>query len=829
MLKYINRISVLRHFSKILFDSLFRYFWIMKGIICLTGIIFLCFFVHSQTTYFIKDAVTLEVIPFVKVYPQNGQPFLADIDGAFSLEDEQFPAQLKVYGYVDTLCTLTSIQDNLIFLRPVFQQIQEVKVIAGENPAHRIMDLVIENRKKNHPMENDAFRYKSYSKFFVDANRDAIYAIPDSTTDSTLIEIKKFFNEQYLFMMESASTRTFIPPSRDKEEVTAYKVSGFSDPMFSTFVREMQSFSFYENQVQLLGKDYVNPIALGGTRRYLFLLEDTTVVNNDTTFTIFYRPRKGKNFDGLTGRLYINTNGYAIEKVSAMPCEDTTGVAIKILQEYRFVEGKKWFPEKLSSEVRFKGIVLSPKVKDGYLIGKGVAYIEDVELDPKDLKMKGFDNITVSTASDANLKDDKEWEKLRKYDLNNREVRTYTMIDSLSKANDLDRKLQLLKVIGTGKVPMGKMNLDIARLMDFNQYEGFRLGAGLETSNRLSKLFMIGGYFAYGFKDKALKYGGYSTINLYEPRGLKLQFRYQEDVRERGGTGFQPSVFSFGSDLYRDFYITSMDKERLAEVALKGRLKANINYSIFGAYTRMTFTDSYLFEVDGGDEGNYFMSGTENAEAGIEISWHVREKMMKLGDQLISTGGKGPKIKLRFSKSLPGMFNTQLDYVKMNFQLDQTLSIRAFGKFSYNVQAGKTWGNVPLFLMHNANPTGKPWNLSVSGSFETMPPATFYNDQFVSLFTRLYIKAFKTKALWNEPQISLHHGIGYGELNNKFVHGAQFRSTDKGYFEGGLIINNILVSGFSGIGIGVFYNYGYYSSADWKSNIIPKISLSVTL
>lgn len=801
----------------------------MKGIISLVGIISLSFLGHSQNTYFIKDAVTLEVIPFVKVYPQIGQPFLADIDGAFSLEDDKFPVQLKVYGYVDTLCVLNSIQDNLILLRPVFQKIQEVKVIAGENPAHRIMDLVIENRKKNHPMENDAFRYKSYSKFYVDANRDAIDAIPDSTTDSTLIEIKKFFNEQYLFMLESSSTRTFIPPSRDKEEVKAYKVSGFSDPMFSNFVMEMQSFSFYENQVELMGKEYVNPIALGGTRRYLFILEDTTVVYQDTTFTIFYRPRKGKNFEGLTGRLYINTNGYAIEKVSAMPYEDTAGVAVKILQEYRFIEGKKWFPEKLSSEVRFKGIVLTPKIKDGYLIGKGVAYIENVEIDPKDLKIKGFDNITVSTAADANLKEDQEWEKLRKYELNKREDRTYTMIDSLSKANDLDRKFQLLKVLGTGKVPIGKMNLDLSRLLDYNQYEGFRLGAGLETSNILSKHLMIGGYFAYGFKDQAWKYGGYFTINLYQPRGLKLQLRYQEDVLERGGSGFQPSVFSFGSDLYRDFYITSMDKERLAEVALKGRLKANFNYSIFGAYTRMTFTDNYLFKVEGGDKGSYFMNGTENAEAGIEINWHVREKMMKLGDQLVSTGGKGPKLKLRVSKSLPGMFNTQLDYVKMNFQLDQTLSIRAFGKFSYNVQAGKTWGNVPLYLMHNANPTGKQWNLSVSGTFETMTPATFYNDQFVSLFTRLDIKAFKTKATWNEPQISFHHGIGYGELNNKFIHGAQFRSMDKGYFEGGLILNNVLISGFSGIGIGMFYNYGYYSSKDWKLNIMPKISLSLAL
>ena len=89
--------------------------------------------------------------------------------------------------------------------------------------------------------------------------------------------------------------------------------------MLSTLVSSLQSFSFYDTKFDLFGKTYINPIALGGIKRYIFVLKDTTYVGNDTTFTIYYQPRKDKDFDGLTGNLYINTNGYAIEKVTAAP------------------------------------------------------------------------------------------------------------------------------------------------------------------------------------------------------------------------------------------------------------------------------------------------------------------------------------------------------------------------------------------------------------------------------------------------------------------------------------------------------------------------------
>jgi hypothetical protein len=52
---------------------------------------------------------------------------------------------------------------------------------------------------------------------------------------------------------------------------------------------------------------------------------------------------------------------------------------------------------------------------------------------------------------------------------------------------------------------------------------------------------------------------------------------------------------------------------------------------------------------------------------------------------------------------------------------------------------------------------------------------------------------------------------------------------DKGFFEGGLIFNNILTSGSAGLGLGVFYRYGNYADSDWKKNIYPKMCVTFGL
>jgi hypothetical protein len=223
------------------------------------------------------------------------------------------------------------------------------------------------------------------------------------------------------------------------------------------------------------------------------------------------------------------------------------------------------------------------------------------------------------------------------------------------------------------------------------------------------------------------------------------------------------------------------------------------------------------------------LTDVDLAETGIELNWNIGEKVMLLGDKRISKGTKYPKIRVRAVKGWRGIFESDFDYVRINAEIQQNISIRGIGNFIWTIQAGQTLGDVPLFLMHNGNGTGKNWMISAPNTFETMMPSEFYQQRQAALFTRLTFYSIKTGKTWTQPQFALHHAMGFGDLSNTTHHSTNFKTMDKGFFEGGLIINSLLKSNISGLGIGVFYRYGAYANSDWKQNIVPKLTLSVAL
>jgi hypothetical protein len=781
---------------------------------------------HAQDKLQIKDLVSEEVIPFVKVIPQQGNPVLANLDGFFELNLSEVTAfQLKAYGYRDTLIQVSAIgNDRIVLLSPIYSQFEEIKVVPGENPAHRIIDQVIANRKKNSPTENNAFQYESYSKFNFTMDQTALANIPADTQDSSLIGLRSFFGSQYLFLMESNSTRQFMPPGRDKETINAYKVSGFNDPMFASFANEMQSFSFYENQFQLLSKTYINPIALGGTRRYLFILEDTTIVGIDTTFTISFRPRKGKNFDGLKGQLFVSTRGFAVEKVIAQPAGDEQTIDVKIIQEYVFIEGKKWFPSKLSSEIIMKSFPLNPNLPNSYIVGKGNTYISDIVLDPE-LRKRDFGNVVIETAEDAGEKSDKDWDSTRFYTLNDQERKTYKVIDSISGEYKLQQRLGLLSALLESKIPLGYVNLDIRRLLNFNQFEGYRLGAGLETSKKLMKRIVVGGYAGWSTRDQTWKFGGFNEYRLYPKKDIRLKLVYQQDLVERGSHGYHEENGMLDSRvIFRNLFIRNMEYQRLGEVMLSGYVTPTFKMKLIGNYQRIWFTDDYRFNSH---DGNVLtpIKDIDLAETAVEITWVPREKVMQLGVKRVSLGSKFPKFKMKYTHGWKGIAESDYDYNRLRVDISQDVSIRGVGKFTWLLTGSKSFDPVPLVLLNVATGTRMNGGLTVVNTFETMLPSSFYSDQQASLFTRFAFIGWKTKLEFFAPQLSVHHAIGYGSMQSKDSHNITFKSMDKGYYEAGLILDGVLISGPTSIGVGLFNNYGYYAKPTFEKNLTFKLSL----
>lgn len=797
----------------------------MKKILFLSFLLLSFQAFSQQITVQILDRQTENPVPFVKMNDGVGKTFVADIDGKITTEiNASHSYSFRFFEYKDTVISGADlIRKPVLFLTPDAQVYTEIVVTPGENPAHRIIQNVIDKKKENDPLRNNSFTYDSYSKLYVTGElKEGV--IRDTITDSSMIEALDLLDRQYLFLVETKAKRDFNPPSYDKEEILSYNVSGVKEPLFATLVNQFQSFSFYDNTFELNQQEFVNPLAPGTFRRYLFVLEDTLFNNQgvDTTYIVSYRPRAGKNFKGLNGYLYINTKDWALERVITSPYETNGMASVKITQEYAYTNNKKWFPKKISTEIYFP-----IQLKNyGSIIGRSSLYIRDVEFDVE-LK-KGFNPVSVEIADGA-LADSTSLHEFRGDTYTGKEELTYVTVDSVAREMNFERTLELLKIASTGKIPVGVISFPIRRVISYNSHEKIRLGLGIETNERLSKWFQIGGYFAYGFGDKEWKWSGDLSFTLHQKNQIKLNFQYSDDLSERGGTEFFNKEFElFTNGISREYYKDIVDRERKAKVSVSGMIRQNIQAEAYVNYSRFTFLDDYayipLFSDNGTDRQ------FDNAEAGIILNWNIRERVMMLEQQRFSLGTKWPRLTIKAAKGINGMFDSRYDYYRFNLDILQRFKFRNGTSLSLMSRNGMTLGNVPINLIHAPIGTGRSWNPSIINTFETMRPGEFFTDRYTSLFVRYTFLPIKNKTTWTEPLFGLHTAVGVGDIRNITDHrNFDFKTFEKGYYESGVLLDNIIKAQFIGMGIGVFYRYGPNQLDAVKDNFFYKISFRFDL
>ncbi|OJX39394.1 MAG: hypothetical protein BGO87_05315 [Flavobacteriia bacterium 40-80] len=812
----------------------------------------------AQKTLLVAEFPEVEGIPFVQ-YTDNGVKKVGDINGYISISPESRFVTLKSFGYYDTTVNVLSLKDSaVIFMRAENALLDEIKIKPGVNPALRIIDNVIANRKKNHPKSDMAYKADTYSKFLfsMDSLFDNSFAtnpFQDSllrrwyNIDTTAMNtakaadtlqkpemdsldkqqgelIDQFFSKSHLMIMENASIKEFMPPYREKETITAYKISGLNSPYLANFANEIQAFSFYDNTFELLGSSYINPIAFGAPKKYAYILEDTILTERgDTTFVIRFLPKVNKNFDALYGQLYINTSTWAIEKVIAEPALKGDKIFyIRIIQNYEFIENKKWFPTSLITEFSAPDLKINNKI----LNGKGFTQVKSIVLNPQ-LKKRDFNNIIIETEEDAGTVKEDKWKEERTVALTEKEKNTYQTIDSVAKATNLNERIQALEYLLKGKVPIGYINLDLTKIIDYNMYEGYRLGAGIETSRKFSKIVTIGGYFAYGTSDKGWKYGGFTDFLLNKKNNVHLKVAYHDDVLDRGMVDFEtkPRELSLRS-YYNNFYIRNKEKQRSAKLSIYGKLWSNFQMGAIADYQRLWFTESYQYITD----DNKLLQKTDLLEVGTEMIWTPGAKWSLIEGQYFKIKEVFPTVKFKLIKNIPSVSDA-FDYWRMRLDISQVHKIYRFGRIEWLLTGSKTIGNAPLFVQNTPLATGGRFHLTIPNSFETMLPNTFYATEYAALFFRWTTESWATKLKFFQPSLSVHHAMGIGRMSDKGRHAnaLTFHTMEKGYYESGLVVNKILCASTIGLGVGVFYHYGPYSQPKAADNFTYKLSLVISL
>lgn len=458
------------------------------------------------------------------------------------------------------------------------------------------------------------------------------------------------------------------------------------------------------------------------------------------------------------------------------------------------------------------------------MVGIGKSYISDISLNP-DIKRREFSNQGVQVNDKANKQDDDFWNQYRKDSLTSKDIETYRVIDSLGKEINLDRKIEVLEIVAAGYIPWKFINIDLGSIIWFNEYEKVRLGLGVETNDKLCKWMSVGAYGAYGFRDKAWKYGTKIEFKPWPKYNLKIGATYRRDLLFSDGMSFNKRSSRLSAMSVYEWFLDEMDSisEHKAYVEFTALRYLTTKIQFTHSTKDVINTERYSFI---GNIDKHYAS----AEAGIYLRYAYKEKFFQTPrGTKVSLGTKYPVLYFNFIKSIPAMPNAN-DYYKVEAQMYNHFVIRKVGDTYIILTGGYIGGNPRYSELYYAS--GSYSWLNIDNTFNTMRPNEFISDRFATLHFMHDFGNVLYKKKYSRPSIAITTSIGWGDC--KFVNDVEdsdfARKMNKGYYESGLQLNNLLCLSIEGFGLGVYYRYGPYRFTDNEmKNWAFKLTWTITL
>ncbi|MFN3917234.1 MAG: DUF5686 family protein [Flavobacteriales bacterium] len=776
----------------------------------------------------VLDSITKEPLPFVNIkFGNTNQGATSNIDGfyKFYLPDGASQVQFSFIGYNKKVLTANQLKTKkTIYLNQLSKELIEFTVLPGENPAHRIIRLANQNSKtNNHELKN--YTCKNYNKFVFTADIDSLM-LADTTRwdglDSSQIKLNQFISNQHFLLIENYVERTHAIGGKVKENVIASRTSGLKETSLPLLASQLQSFTFYEDYIMLMDKRFLNPLATGSISRYNFYLTDTIFHQKDTIFLISFAPKPSKNFDGLDGVLYINTNGYAIENVLAKGKIESSGLEIEIKQRYQKHSDGNWFPVELTTRLLFSNF----KIGDKNMMGYGKTYITEVDF-PEKIKKSKLGAFELEIAKNAHKTSDSLWENYRTINLDNRDSLTYKVIDSLGDKAKLDRRVTFASSLSEGRLPIKNLfEIDLGQLLWYNPYEGTRVGLGLYTGKRIIPWMSAGGYLAYGFKDKAWKHGVDATFFLYKKRDVRLFTTYKNDVVKAGYQEFPGRKIFNSTELYKNLFANLYDKKEKWEVSASGRIHPSLFVHVGAANQNRETAYEYLFARLPDDASAQTYNRYTFSELSFTLNYVHKQRLTQAFDLVLPSKPRYPQFWINFRKGVPNLLGGTLNYIKIEALAEVARFTRNLGRTGVVFRGGWTDANLPLGLLFNGYGVDGRWALSVQNAFETSRPNEFIHDRYAAFFFTHNFGSLLFRYKKFEPQIELAFNGGLGTMISPQSHRLiDFNQMEQGYYETGIRLNNLIKSSFTSMGVAAFYRLGPYSLPSTRNNFAFKLSL----
>jgi hypothetical protein len=799
----------------------------------------------------IIDYDTTVPIAFAKI-TYNSKTTTSNWEGKFTLEikDDKKPIVFSYKGYYDKNYYL-SVGANYLLIKMVNDNSSKENEVFSENQVNEIIKKVIENKPKNQPEKAlNTFEYKNYEHLLVTANPDSISNKIDTIfkktlfgkkkiqLDSTNYKFKKLVEKQHIYQTEKVN---LLQHNNDgtKETILATRMAGFKKPLYEYLGLNLVSYSLYENDLDILEIPIRNPISNYGRKLFVFKIIDTVQIQNRTVYRIYFQPKK-INSNKLRGLLFIDAENFAIAKAFYR----IYGIInINATYTFNYLKNHKiWFPEK-----RKFIVVKGNNSEDLKILGGTIKFnssLEGLQKDasdqmylklestPYDIKLNQLvsfktPSIKIDVPEASMSKPDIYWESMKKDSTDLRKFPTYTNLDSLSIAENIEGKIFFGRKIINGYLPVKFIDIDLKSLIKYNNYEGFRLGIGGVTNTKLSEKYKISFFGAYGFKDEKFKYGITPSYLLNKETNTWVSASYTDELSEIGQIQFATQARRFKIYDPRPINISTFYNYKTFAAFIESKYipKTDIYFGLSRSEILPLFDYSYF-------ANDKYYTNFNSTVAQFAIQWNPYSSYMQTSSGRLEIEKRFPKFSLQLTKSFASVLGSDFDYAKVDFKVVHEIPYLSGQNTSFILQSGFAFGDVPLTHLYSIAPNNlnretlfKRITFAGKNSFETM----FFNEFFSSKYVSFHVKHTfnKVKLAYKiKPLISVVTRVAWGNMDHPEQQiGFQYKTLERGFFESGVEANQI----FKGLGLTFFVRYGPNALPKFEDNFALKLSYVLDL
>lgn len=645
-----------------------------------------------------------------------------DASGQFLLTTtSQLPLRLVVsaVGYREMLVHIDSAQEHLqIALENDKHVIDAVEIsrrqkYRNRNPAVDLIHQVIKNKRSNRLENQPRLSFQQYDKLqFGLVN-------PSEQYNKRMGSLRFFFDNVdtltspgnkllTIFMQEQLSdVYSKNDPKSFKKRVKSIKQTDFDDRYVNNHnIQSYLSYLFqdieiYDENIFLINKLFLSPIANNAPVFYKYYIADTIDTEDGRLIELNFEPRNKTDLL-LSGKLRITTDGrFAVQGATLRANKEANLNWVNdITIDLQFRPNDEQYMFLVRSDV---DIMFGTNRNDA-VYGRKTTHNYDYDFSPS------FSDDVFKGAPTEILTSAKENEKLvhqqRPVQLSPVENRVYANVDSLNNNRTFRTMLAVGYLLAQGFYPAGPVEFGpLEYLYSRNNIEGNRIRLSGRTTLGFSEKLFIEGYLAYGTQDGEMKYFVRPTFSLNGESVATfpahyLQVAVQHDIFDPGrslgfkkGDSFFQSIRSNRPTKWMDAYAYQL--KHLIEFGNHVSLQSS-----FIHHRRRAIGD--LEFISSGDDP-YDISNINTNEVEFVLRWAPKEKFYYRNLTRNTIIEKYPVFNLQYNRGLKGFWNGDYAFDAVRASVSKRFFLNQLGFADATLSGGKIWGTLPYPLLEMPN------------------------------------------------------------------------------------------------------------------------------